>query len=196
MEVQVAEIIATIIGGILAAGTGWFLQNRAEKDRTVKSRHLLTTAICDDLQHAITLYEKVDDEWEKTKTVWFATLNELRESRQTYQNSKNWIVLFENADLRKKIFRYYLRSSDLINNLEYQQRRKYELETKFNDLVRDIKYKTPQLSHDEAMKDAISYMTQEEAEYLRLKEIVPENVKKLDKFKSEAKELVSALQKG
>ncbi|MEO6696385.1 MAG: hypothetical protein ABIN45_00070 [Gammaproteobacteria bacterium] len=189
-----AEIIAAVIGGFLAAGTGWFLQNRAEKDRTNKTRHLLTTAICDDLQHAITLYDKVDDEWEKTKTVWFATLNELRESRQTYQNSRDWIVLFKNADLRKKIFRYYLRSSDLINNLEYQQRRKYELETKFNDLVRDIKYKSPQLTQEDAMKVATSYMTQEDAEYHRLKESVPENVKKLDKFKSEAKELVSELQ--
>lgn len=189
-----SEIIAAIIGGFLAAGTGWFLQNRAEKDRTDKSRHLLTTAICDDLQHAITLYEKIDDEWGKTKTIWFATLNELRESRQTYQNSKDWIVLFENADLRKKIFRYYLRSSDLLNNLEYQQRRKYELETKYNDLIRDIKYKTPQLSDAEASRAATSYMAQEDAEYLRLKESIPDNVKKLDKFKAEAKELERALQ--
>lgn len=189
-----AEIIATIIGGFLAAGTGWFLQNRAENERTDKARRLLTTAICDDLQHATTLYEKIDGEWEKTKTVWFSTLNELRESRQTYQNSKDWIVLFEKSDLRKRIFHYYLRSADLINNIEYQQRRKYELETKFNDLLRDIMFKTPGTSHDEAKGFAISYMAQEDAEYRNLEVSLPENIRKLDRFKIEAKDLLVALQ--
>ena len=42
---------------------------------------------------------------------------------------------------------------------------------------------------------AISYMAQEDAEYFRSKDSVPENVKKLDKFKAEAKELAGALQK-
>lgn len=188
------EIIAAIVGGFLAAGTGWFLQNRTENERTKKTRHLLTTAICDDLQHAITLYEKVDDEWLKTKTIWFSTLNELRESRQTYQNSKDWIVLFENSEIRKEIFRYYLRSADLINNIEYQQRRKYELETKFNDLLRDIMYKSPETSPEEAKNFAIIYMAQEDAEYRNLEESVPENVRKLERFKSEAKALLTKLQ--
>ena len=73
------EIIAALIGGFLAAGTGWFLHTRAETARIGRARHLLTTAIRDDLQHTTAVFERLEDEWDKTKTVWFATLNELRE---------------------------------------------------------------------------------------------------------------------
>ena len=119
------------------------------------------------------MLERVQNERDKTKIVWLATLTELRESRQTYEKNKDWIVIFEDADIRKRVFRYYLRSSDLINSLEYQQRRKYELEGKFNDLVRDIKVKTPELSLDQARETAISFMQQESDEYRGLEASLP-----------------------
>ena len=48
------QIIAALIGGFLAAGTGWFLQTRLELSRTEKARDLLTIGICDDLNHSNT----------------------------------------------------------------------------------------------------------------------------------------------
>lgn len=187
------QIIAAVIGGFLAAGTGWFLQTRLELSRTDKARALLTTGICDDLNHSLSLYEKIDEEWTKTKIIWFSTLNELKESRQTYKDNKNWIVLFEDPGTRQKIFKYYLRSAELIDTLEYQQRRKYELENKYNGLVSDIKLKTPEIEHQEASDLAISYMASENSEYQRLETSIPETVAKLTKFSSEAKELLNDL---
>ena len=187
------QIIAAVIGGFLAAGTGWFLQTRLELSRTDKARELLTTGICDDLSHSLSLYEKIDEEWSKTNIVWFSTLNELRESRQTYKDNKNWIILYEEPNLRKQIFKYYLRSTELIDTLEYQQRRKYEIENKFNSLVSDIKVKNQGIEHKEASDLAISYMTSENSEYLRLKDSIPEAVAKLTKLSSGAKELLDAL---
>ena len=187
------QIIATLIGGFLAAGTGWFLQSRLEISRIRKTRNLLTTGICDDLNHSLSLYEKVEEEWGKTKTVWFSTLNELKESRQTYKDNKNWIVLFENTDVRKRIFKYYLKSAEIIDILEYQQRRKYELENKYNGLVSDIRLKNPTIEQKEASKLAISYMESENSEYLRLQDGIPETVAKLGKFNGEAKDLIKIL---
>ena len=187
------QIVAALIGGLLAAGTGWFLQTRLEISRTNKFRELLTTGICDDLNHSLGLYEKIEEEWEKTKIVWFSTLNELKESRLTYKENKNWIVLFENTDTRKTIFKYYLRSSELIDMLEYQQKRKYDLGTKFNGLLSDIKLKNPEMEHQEATDLAISYMASEDQEYRRLEISIPENVTKLRKFRTEAKELIGTL---
>lgn len=187
------QIIATLIGGFLAAGTGWFLQSRLEISRIRKTRNLLTAGICDDLNHSLSLYEKVEEEWGKTKTVWFSTLNELKESRQTYKDNKNWIVLFENTDARKRIFKYYLKSAEIIDILEYQQRRKYELENKYNGLVSDIRLKNPTIEQKEASKLAISYMESENSEYLRLQDGIPETVAKLGKFNGEAKELIKIL---
>lgn len=177
----------------LAVGTGWFLQTRLEKSRTDKARELLTTGICDDLNHSLSLYEKVEEEWDKTKTIWFSTLNELKESRQTYKDNRNWIVWFESPDLRKRIFRYYLRSAELIDTLEWQQGRKYELESKFNNLVNDIKMRDPGLKHNDVSDIAISYMQSENTEYVRLEGNLPEYIKKLASFKGEAKQLLSEL---
>ena len=188
------QIIAAIIGGFLAAGTGWFLQTRLETSRTDKARNLLTTGICDDLNHSLSLYEKIDEEWTKTKIIWFSTLNELKESRQTYKENKNWIVLFEDSGIRNKIFKYYLKSAELIDTLEYQQRRKYELGNKYNGLVSDIKLKNPDIEHKEASNLAISYMTSENDEYQRLEGSIPETVAKLTKYSIEAKELLNELQ--
>ena len=188
------QIIAAIIGGFLAAGTGWFLQTRLEISRTDKALNLLTTGICDDLNHSLSLYEKIDEEWTKTKIIWFSTLNELKESRQTYKENKNWIILFEDSGIRNKIFKYYLKSAELIDTLEYQQRRKYELENKYNDLVSDIKLKNPEIEHKEASDLAISYMSSENNEYQRLVDSIPETVAKLTKFNIEAKELLNKLQ--
>ena len=129
------QIITALIGGFLAAGTGWFIQIQLEKSRVNRTQELLTTGICDDLDHSLGLYEKIEEEWEKTRIVWFSTLNELKESRQTYKENNQWVVLFESSGIRKRIFQYYLRSAELIDALEYRQKRKHELENKFNRLV-------------------------------------------------------------
>jgi hypothetical protein len=77
-----AEIIAALLGGLLAAGTGWLIERQRRKAQIGQLRRVLTRAMCDDLSHCLQIYDKITEEWNKTKTVWFVTLNELRESRQ------------------------------------------------------------------------------------------------------------------
>jgi len=187
------QVIAALIGGFLAAGTGWFLQVQLEKSRLKRTKKLLTIGITDDLEQSIHLYDRIADEWDKSQTIWFSSLNELKESRQTYQNNKDWILVYENADLRKQIFQYYLKSADRINTLEYQQRRKYEIEHKLNDLTRDIKYRDTTVTHDEAVQLAINLMEAENREYINFQTSIPEAVGKLKEYKSEAKELMNRL---
>jgi hypothetical protein len=189
------EIIAALIGGILAAGTGWFLERRRENSRLEQARKILTRAICDDLTHSLQLYDKVAEEWEKTKMVWFSTTNELKESRQPYFNSKDWIAVFDDEDLRRKIFRYYLQSSDRINTLEYQQRRKYEIEGRLNEMIRNVKFRDPAMNHEDAVKMALRFMENESKEYDNLLTLIPENVGKLGQFKGRAEELIAQLKK-
>jgi hypothetical protein len=187
------QLVAALIGGFLAAGTGWFLQVQLEKSRLKRTKKLLTLGITDDLEQAIHLYDRVGDEWDKSQTIWFSSLNELKESRQTYQNNKDWILVYEDADLRKQIFQYYLKSADRINTLEYQQRRKYEIEQKLHELTRDIKYRDSSITHDQAVQQAISLMEPENREYTNLQASIPDAVRKLKEYKSEAKELMNRL---
>ena len=60
--IAMTEIIAALIGGFLAAGTGWLLHTRAETARIGRARDLLTTAIRDDLQHTTAVFERLEDE--------------------------------------------------------------------------------------------------------------------------------------
>jgi hypothetical protein len=193
MQIEWTTLLSTFLGAFLAASTGYLFEVLREKKRFNKAKQILRTAICDDLKHSLSLYDKIADEWQKTGTVWFATLNELRESRFSYQNNKDWIHLFDDADLRRRIFRYYLQSADAINNLEFQQRRKYEIEGRLSDTVRDIKLKDSSIQHDEALKLALTYMAAENREYENLLRRIPESIHKLGQMSIEARELAEHL---
>ena len=66
MESAVDQIIAALVGGFLAAGTGWFLQNRLEASRLQRLKQLLIIGISDDMKSSAELYDRVIDEWEKS----------------------------------------------------------------------------------------------------------------------------------
>ncbi|MBL0317962.1 MAG: hypothetical protein IPP74_01445 [Alphaproteobacteria bacterium] len=188
------QIVAATIGGAIAAGTGWFIDWRRESRKFDKARALLITGICDDLQHSLVLFDKVSDEYQKTRIIYFATLNELKESRHVYQNNKDWITVFDDGDLRKQIFKYYLQSNDAISMLEFNQRRKYELENKHNELVTKIKSENKTMSDEDAGRQALSYMVKENNEYMDLNNVrLPESVAKLREFKATAENIIVKL---
>lgn len=189
------QIIAAIIGGFLAASTGWFLQTRLEASRMKKLKGLLITGITDDLTSSVELYNRVLDEWEKSNIVWFTTLNELRESRQTYLKNRDWIVLINDETLRQTLFRYYHRSADHISLLENQQQRKYDIQAKLNDLVRDVMLRDVALTREQATAQAINLMQPEDQELGGLNVLLPQNIQKIRDFRDEAKELMAAIKK-
>lgn len=194
MATLIAAIITAFIGGLLAAGTGYFFERRRDKVRIQQTQILFKTAIIDDLKFAVSVYEKISDLWDKSKIVWFSTLNEIRESRSIYQNNKEWIYVFNNSDLRQKIFQYYSQSTECINGLEYQQRRKYEIEARFNDIIRDIKQKNPNISNENARNTTANYMENENREYNDIEIFISKNIKKLSDFKYEAQEIIKLLE--
>jgi len=159
-------------------------------------KSLLLTGITDDLKASVELYARVIDEWEKSQTIWFTTLNELRESRQTYLKNRDWLVLLNDESLRQRIFRYYHRSADHINLLENQQRRKYDIQAKLNELVRDLQLRDTTLAREQATSQAIALMHAEDQELVGLNTtLLPQNIQKVRDFKGEAKELADVLSK-
>lgn len=185
-----SEIVAAIIGGFLAAGTGWFLQSRLEASRMMRLKQMMVVGITDDLKSSAELYDRVLDEWEKTQIVWFTTLNELRESRQTYLKNRDWLVLVKDEALRQRLFKYYHRSADQINLLENQQRRKYEIQAKLNETVRDLQLRDPALSREQAVEQGVFLMRAEDQELAGLNNLLPQNIQRVRDFKNQAKELL------
>ncbi len=154
---------------------------------------LLLVALRDDLKSSIDLYDRVEDEWQKSGIVWFTTLNELRESRQSFVKNREMLVLLEEEELRQRIFRYYHRSSDHLGLLENQQRRKYDIQSKLNDVMRDLQLRDPQLPRDQALPQAIALMHSEDQELAGINTMLPQSVHKVRDFRLEAKEIFAAL---
>jgi uncharacterized protein YdhG (YjbR/CyaY superfamily) len=186
-------ILASVVGGLLAAGTGWLLDWQRQRAALRRHKVLFVTGILDDLQHSLTLYDKIEDEWEKTKVVWFSTLNELRESRQTYLSHKDTVVLIENADTRKRLFRYYLKTNELVNQLEYQQQRIYEIQRRFRELHNNVSLGQPELDQNQVGSLVLQIMKDENAEFLNTQAAIPATVEKLKSFKSDCLELINEL---
>lgn len=192
---QVSQLLATVVGGFLAAGTGWFLQWRLEASRLKRTKSLLIIGIVDDLKWSVSLYDRLIDEWEKSNTIWFTTLNELRESRQVYLKNRDWLVLVKDETLRQRVFKYYHRSADHINLLENQQSRKYAIQEKLNEVVRDIRLRQEGVTHDQAVEQAINAMQADDHELRGINGLIPQNIQKVRDFRNEAKELLAALQR-
>ena len=189
------EIAAAVIGGFLASGTGWFLQSRLEASRITRQKRLMVVGISDDLKSSTELYDRVLDEWDKTQIVWFTTLNELRESRQTFVRNRDSLVLVNDEPLRQRLFKYYHRSAEHLNLLENQQRRKYDIQSKLNDIVRDLQLRDGALSRELAVKQGIGLLQPEDTELLGIDAMLPQNIQRTRDFKSEAKELLALLGK-
>jgi hypothetical protein len=187
------ELIAAVVGGFLAAGSGWFLQYRLESARLKRAHQLLLLGICDDLKASLELFARVLDEWDKTHIVWFTTINELRESRQIYLKNREWLIMINEENLRQKIFRYYHRSADHINLLENQQRRKYDIQAKLNDLVRDLQLRDPKLNREKGLEQALALMQAEDQELVGINSTLPQNIQRIRDFKDEAKDLLTTL---
>ncbi len=78
--------------------------------------------------------------------------------------------------------------------LEFEQRRKYELENKNNELVTKIKSDNPTTSDEDAGKQALSYMVKEYNEYIDLNNVrIPQSVTKLREFKATAENVIAKL---
>ena len=187
------EIAAAVIGGFLASGTGWFLQSRLEASRITRQKRLMVVGISDDLKSSTELYDRVLDEWDKTQIVWFTTLNELRESRQTFLRNRDSLVLVNDEPLRQRLFKYYHRSAEHLNLLENQQRRKYDIQSKLNDIVRDLQLRDGALSRELAVKQGIGLLQPEDTELSGIDAMLPQNIQRTRDFKSEAKELLALL---
>jgi hypothetical protein len=190
----IAELAAAVLGGAITAGTGWFLERRREAAKLHQTRSLLTRAILDDLNNSLAIYDKIAEEWERTKIVWFPTLNELKLSRQPYLNGKDWAAVLDDENLRRELFRYYMQSAEKIALLERGQTRKYELERIYNDVRRHILLTDPNATPEAAGSKAFLVMAGENDEHILLtSDILPSNVARLVAMKSTAQSLIGQL---
>jgi hypothetical protein len=187
------EILAAILGGFLAAGTGWFLQTRLENARLKRLRTLLLVGMRDDLNNAIELFGRLSDDWDKGKVVWFATINEFAESREVYVKNKDWITLLHNDDLRVKILRYYRRSANHILQLQNSQQRKYDIQYKYDALVVDLRRQNPTMPIDQVNDTAFQLMNVETQELKFVNEQLPKLIQQLDRFKIDAQEILKEI---
>lgn len=188
------EILATVIGGFLAAGTGWFVQSRIEKARMDRLKTLFIVVLKDDLSNSITLYDQLSDDWTKSQIVWFTTINEFSDSRDIYVRNKDWIALIADQNLRQKILLYYRRSANHLLQLQNAQQRKYDIQRHYNALVREFQLHQG-VAEDDAKKEAKNSMANEAVELDSIERQLPTLIQQLGRFKIDAQSILDSLEK-
>ena len=189
----IAAIIGAIVGGFLAAGVGVFVEIYKNTSREKKLRELFKTAIIDDLKNALILFEKIQDDWNKSSLIWFVALNELRKSRQIYDKNSEQILLFESPELRSKISKYYLAAESQVSTLEYLQNRKYFIDNRKSQILLDIKIRNPELADEGVQKIEQELTKSDAAEKKWIDDSIPREVSKLDKLINRAQNLLDEI---
>ncbi len=188
------QIVATILGGFLAAGAGWFVDWKRESRRLENIQSLAITALQDDLKYSIGLYDKLTEDYNKTSIIWFAIINTIQESRQFYQKNKEWLVIFDDKELREKIFQYYIQSDLFLKKLENMEKRKGEIEKRLFEKINQFKIEHPTWKEDAIRKTALASMNDEVKEHDNLvKKIIPDSVLEIRDYRSNASGLINSI---
>lgn len=187
------DILSAFIGGILAAGTGWFLQNRLESARIKKLKNVLLLGVNDDLKTSVVLYEQIAEGWERSKTIWFNLINELSDSRHIYTNNKEWIILIEDEELRNDISQYYRQSANHLLSLQNSQQRIYDIENKYLRELQDFKIRNPTIDADSAKEIVLSSMNNESSDLAHYQDQIPILVAGMNRFRDKANNILNRL---
>lgn len=131
----VAGSISTGIISLILLFSQMKLIKKAEiekENRQLKVRKIyFSEALLFDLENSINLYDRLKSDYDKTKSIWFEHLSELREYRSKYEQFHENILLFSEP-LRKRVFNYYAKTKWLINVLQDNQLRKQEIRSRNN----------------------------------------------------------------
>ncbi len=154
---------------------------------------LLVTGVKDDLVNSLDLYDRIAEDWEKGQIIWFNVINELEDSRQTYMNNRDSILLISDDRLRGDVIKYYRKSGMHLIQLRNTQQRKYDIQGRYDLAKQDLRLKNPDLTDDDAHTIVVQAMGPEDKELTYIREQIPTLVAGLERFKGDARSLLDRL---
>lgn len=122
----VAAIVGAVLGGFLAAGSSLAVNTWQVRRQQGEVRRLFALMLIEDLRVAVTLYEQIAEDWKRSQMVHFPTLNELADSRQIFERSRETAALLKDVDLRTDLFQYYRRSTQQQLKLRNMQQQRHD----------------------------------------------------------------------
>ena len=120
-------------------------------------------------------------------------LEYMPEHKHRLIKNRDYITLFDNENIRQQVFKYYNKSYQHLSILQNSQQQKYNIESKLNEIIRDVKLKDGRLGHKKAVEIAVSLMPSEEKNLQLINESLPVNIIKVKDLKVEAKEILTNL---
>lgn len=184
----IAALCGAIVGSAITGLFGWLLPFLQEKRNMDQKRKLFTLAIVDDLKNSPALYEKIKNDWDKTGQIWFEYLIELKEQRKIYQKYPDNILLYPDL-IRQAVFKYYLKSDKLIYLLESSQSRMQFLASEYANTIKVIKKSKPDITDEDARKEAIILLADEDKEVVRIRDLISTQLNQITDMSREAAEI-------
>jgi len=107
-----------MLSGLITAGAGLMIDTRRERRRIGEIRSKLKTDLCNDLERAIALYEKLIADWQRHGTLEIKTLEALTKASATYYDNPEWLGLFDELGCSKAVYQYHSGASKQLAAIE------------------------------------------------------------------------------
>jgi hypothetical protein len=112
--------VVLMLSGLITAGAGLMVDTRRERRRLGEIRSKLKSDLCNDLERAIALYEKLVADWQRHGTLEIKTLEALTKAGATYYDNPEWLGLFDELGCSKAVYQYHSSASRQLASIEHE----------------------------------------------------------------------------
>ncbi len=101
------EVGLIVLGAVLAISTSVVTEFVRLTITQRRIRALLTTLLRDEIEEITKLLDRLGDEITKFGYIPFQRLNDIAAARQGFDRNRDWVILYKDESLRRKLFNFY-----------------------------------------------------------------------------------------
>ena len=101
------EVGLIVLGAVLAMATSVVMEFVRLGINQKRIRVLLTSLLRDEVEEITKLLDSLGDEITKFGYIPFSRLNDIAAARQGFDRNRDWVTLYKDESLRRKLFNFY-----------------------------------------------------------------------------------------
>ncbi len=101
------EVGLVVLGAVLAMATSVVMEFVRQSITQKKIRALLTSLLRDEVESINDLLDRLAEDITQFGYIPFQRLNDIAVARQGFDRNRDWIVLYKDESLRRKLFKFY-----------------------------------------------------------------------------------------
>lgn len=182
-------IIGGVISGVVGFSTQWLTDARRRRF-TIK---LFLQGLKEDLRHFTMLSKRIEEDYTKSKTIYYNLINRIYESRGHYFRNRDLVMGIDDDILRAEVQEFYRHSNDVLTALQTGQQRLDEIRRLLSDRAQGIWHQDNSLTFEQIFEQAELLLQVEVGERDGLNLHIPQQLNELRENRSAAQRLIDKL---